>query len=118
MVTVPISGSGYSPSSLTAGSASLPAPDKGKPQELSHLIAIGAIVTGGALMATGRRKAGLAVAVAGTALALLEEQEVVKSWWHNLPEYLTHAQEFLEKVEGYMEDAAVHGQRLQSLLRR
>jgi len=86
--------------------------------ELSHWIAAGAVVAGGALMVTGHRKAGMAVAAAGTALALLEEQELVVDWWKSLPTYLGQAQDFLEKVEHYLAEATVQGQRIQGILRR
>jgi len=69
-------------------------------------------------MLTGHKKAGLAVAATGTAIALLEEQDAVKTWWKNLPGYLREAQVVLDKVEGYMEEAAVQGHKLQSILRR
>jgi hypothetical protein len=60
----------------------------------------------------------MAVAAAGAGLALLEEQEAVKSWWRNVPAFLSEAQVFLDKVDGYMKEAAVQGQRLQGILRR
>ena len=69
-------------------------------------------------MVTGYKRAGMAVAAAGAALALVEEQEAIKSWWQNLPGYLDDAQEFLDKIEGYLDEAAVQGQRLQGILRR
>ncbi len=84
----------------------------------THYVAAGTVVVGGALIATGHRRAGMTIAAAGTALALLEEQEAVKSWWKNVPAFLNEAQHFLDKVEEYLKDASVQGQRLQSILRR
>jgi hypothetical protein len=60
----------------------------------------------------------MALAAAGTAFALIEEQEAVAEFWNNLPGYLGQAQEFLDKVEQYMAEASAQGQRLQSMLRR
>ena len=67
---------------------------------------------------TGHRRAGVAVAAAGTALALLEEQEAVKEWWKNLPGYLNDAQHFLDRIEDYLKEASVQGQRIQNILRK
>lgn len=132
MVAVPIPRSGASsqtryPQALgshsgvpAAGSASFPAPVQhaAKSPDWTSLLAAGTLLAGGALMVTGHRRAGLAVAATGTALALLEEQEIVVEWWKNLPGYLGEAQHFLDKVEGYLEEATIQGQRLQGILRR
>jgi hypothetical protein len=69
-------------------------------------------------MIAGHKKAGVAVAVAGTALALLEEPAVIESWWKALPGYLSQAQTFLDEVEHYLKEASVQGQRIQSVFRR
>jgi hypothetical protein len=131
MVAVPIPRSGASSqarypqefasySEIPAGSASFPAPvqQAAKSPDWTSLLAAGTLLVGGALMVTGHRRAGLAVAATGTALALLEEQEIVAEWWKNLPGYLSEAQHFLDKVEGYLEEATIQGQRLQGILRR
>jgi hypothetical protein len=86
--------------------------------DLMRWVTTGALVTGAVLLATGNRKAGLTVAAAGTALALLEEQESIKEWWDRLPGYLGQAQVFLDKVEEYLGEASSRGQRLQDMLRR
>ena len=128
MVAVPIPRSGAqarypqsfgSYSDVPSGSASLPAPSAATPSpDWTHYLAAGTLVVGGVLMVTGHKRAGMAVAAAGTALALVEEQESIKSWWKNLPGYLNDAQEFLDKVEGYLQEANLQGQRLQGMLRR
>jgi hypothetical protein len=128
MVAVPIPRSGAqagypkflgSYAEVPAGSVSLPAPATAtQSPDWTHYLAAGTLVAGGVLMATGHKRAGMAVAAAGTALALVEEQEAIKSWWKNLPGYLDDAQEFLDKIEGYLKEAAVQGQRLQGILGR
>jgi hypothetical protein len=128
MVAVPIPRSGTSsqaryPQSLPysgvpAGSASLPAPGQASSPDWTHYVAAGTLVAGGVLMVTGHKRAGMAVAAAGTVLALIEEQDSIKSWWKGLPGYLNDAQEFLDKIEGYLQEAAVQGERLQGMLRR
>jgi hypothetical protein len=124
MVAVPISRSEAQaryPQSFPppAGSASLPAPAPSTASpDWTHYVAAGTLLAGGVLMVTGHKRAGMAVAAAGTAMALFEEQEAIKSWWNNLPGYLNDAQDFLDKIEGYLEEAAIQGERLQSMLRR
>ena len=112
MVAVPIPRTGQPTQlrSLGTGAAA--------PTDWTHLLAAGTVVAGGALMIAGHKKAGLAVAAAGTALVLLEEPEVLDKWWKSLPGYLAEAQGFLDKVEGYLNEASVQGHRIQSILRR
>jgi len=114
MVTVPIPRPGQS-TQLRSLASGTPAAPK---QDWTHFIAAGTVLAGGALMVAGHKKAGLAVVAAGTALALLEEPEVLNKWWKSLPGYLAEAQGFLDKIEGYVEEAAIQGHRIQSILRR
>jgi len=130
MVAVPIPRSGGSSTSrfpqgtspygeVPAGSASLPAPaPQAESPNWTQYVAAGTLMAGGALIVTGHRRAGVAVAAAGTALALLEEQEAVKEWWRNLPGYLNDAQHFLDSIESYLKEASIQGQRLQGILRK
>ncbi len=118
MVAVPISRNTATFEAPAAPAPVASAADSAKSHELTHWVAAGAVVAGGALMVTGHRKAGMAVAVAGTALALLEEQELVAEWWKSLPAYLSQAQDFLDQVEHYLSEATVQGKRLQGILRR
>ena len=83
----------------------------------THFLAAGTIVAGGALIAAGRRRTGVAVACAGTALALLEEQEAVKEWWKALPGYLNDTQEFLDRIEHYLQEVTVQGHRIHNILK-
>ena len=127
MVAVPISRPGQSPQMRYPESegghvptpVALPSPaPKGKSAEWTDYLVAGTLVAGGVLMIAGQRRAGLAVAATGTAIALLEEQEAVKEWWNNLPGYLDEAQHFLDRVEDYLKEATLQGQRLRSVLRR
>ncbi len=113
MIAVPTSASGSSVQLIPR-----PAATSSKQVEVAQLIAGGTVLAAGALMIAGHKRAGLAVALAGTALALLEDREVVETWWKNLPGYLRDAQGVLDTVDGYMKEAVVHGQRLQGILRR
>lgn len=115
MVAVPIPRTG--PTQLPSVGSAAPASPAAS-SDWTHYLAAGAVVAGGALMIAGHKKAGVAVAAAGTAFALLEEPAVIESWWKNLPSYLAQAQTFLDEVENYLQEAATQGQRIQSVFRR
>jgi hypothetical protein len=91
---------------------------KTAPEDWTKYVAAGALLAGGAMMIAGNRRAGLVVAAAGTALAMLEEQEMIESWWNRIPGYLRDAQDLLDKVEGYIEEVSAQGHKLQGMLQR
>ncbi|KAA6458265.1 hypothetical protein DYQ86_20320 [Acidobacteria bacterium AB60] len=75
-----------------------------------------ALLTGSLLLLTGKRKAGLVVTAAGTALAMLEHKEVVSEWWNALPRYLDQAQKMLDQVAATVDDLSEKRDRIMSLL--
>ncbi len=82
-------------------------------------IAAGAgLLAGGLLLLTGRRKAGLVTAAGGTALALLDQQELVKAWWDALPGYIDNVQNMLGKVEETVAELEDQRARLDNVLSR
>jgi hypothetical protein len=78
--------------------------------------AAGTLVAGGALLVTGNRRAGLAVAATGAALAMLDQQETVKACWEVLPGYLTEIQDVLSRVQTTIEEIAEQGAKLRRAL--
>jgi len=78
--------------------------------------AAGTLVAGSVLLVTGNRKAGLAVAATGAALAMLDQQETVKACWEALPGYLTEIQGILARVQNTVEEIAAQGARLREAL--
>ena len=78
--------------------------------------AAGTLMAGGVLLVTGNRKAGLAVAATGAALAMLDQQETVKAVWDALPEYLGEVQGLLARIEGTVEEITAQGARLRAAL--
>lgn len=108
----------YSEVPLTGAAQPTVLPAESTSPDVTHFLAAGTLVAGGLLILSGRRRAGAAIAAAGTAFALLEEQEAVKHWWKSVPGFLENTQHFLDRVEGYLQEARVQGQRLQSMLRR
>ena len=77
----------------------------------------GALLLGSVLLLSGKRRAGLLVTAAGTALALLEEQETVRAWWNVLPQYIDSAQRLLNQAQTTIEDLSEKRDRLRSLFK-
>jgi hypothetical protein len=50
------------------------------------------------LLLAGERRAGMVAAASGTALALLDQQQTLHSWWNVLPGYIDQVQDVLAKV--------------------
>jgi hypothetical protein len=80
-------------------------------------LAAGSLLTGAVLLATGRRKTGLAVTAVGSLIALLEESDAVHELWDNLPDYIHTAQEALGRFEGFVQDLAEQGDRIRKVIR-
>jgi hypothetical protein len=80
-------------------------------------LAAGSLLTGAVLLATGRRKTGLAVTAVGSLVALLEESDGVRELWDNLPDYIHTAQEALGRFEGFVQDLAEQGDRIRRVIR-
>ena len=109
MVVVPLSkeanGSGAAPRSNRANSI-----------PWLRYAAVGTLAASGALLVTGKRRAGLATAVTGTVLAMLDQQEVVSACWKALPGYLEEIQELVGRTQSAMADLSTQGQKLRRVL--
>jgi hypothetical protein len=76
------------------------------------------LLTGSLLLLAGKRKAGLLATFAGTALAILEHQDLVSEWWNSLPGYLNDAQRKLDQATNAVEDLTAKGEQVKSLFTR
>ena len=81
-------------------------------------VAAGSLVTGAILLATGKRKAGLAVAAAGTIFALVEDPEGVKKVWNNIPDYLDSGHSLLSRFEKFVGELTAQGDKLRSVIEK
>ncbi len=79
-------------------------------------LAAGSLVTGAILLATGKRKSGLAIAAAGTAFALAEDPAGVKKVWNSLPDYLDNGHSMLTRFEKFVGELTTQGEKLRSVL--
>ncbi len=78
--------------------------------------AAGTLAAGGAMFVLGNRRLGLLAAAAGTALAMLDQQETVKAWWSALPVYLDEAQTLIGRVQGTVDEMVAQQQKLRKIL--
>ena len=76
----------------------------------------GALLAGAALIMTSQRRAGLAVACAGTALALLDQRDAVKACWGAIPGYLDKIENVLAQVQDVVKDVADNRAKLGRIL--
>jgi hypothetical protein len=81
-------------------------------------VAVGTLVSSAVLLALGRRKAAVAVAAAGGAIALLEDPDGVRRFWDDIPNYVQSGQRALGRVEGLIEQVAEQGGQLREMLKR
>jgi hypothetical protein len=82
------------------------------------MAASGALITGGVLLATGHRRAGLAAAASGAALALLDQKETLTAWWSMLPGFIGEIQELLNQVDDAVMRVDAQRERLHRVLAR
>ena len=78
--------------------------------------AAGTLAAGGALYVLGNRRLGLIAAAAGTAMAVLDQQETVRVWWNALPVYLDEAQSLIGRVQGAVDEMVAQQQKLRKVL--
>jgi hypothetical protein len=84
----------------------------------ARIAAGGTLLASGLLLLTGNRRAGLATAAAGTALALLDQQEAVRAVWDALPGYIDDVQHLLSRVEDSVAEVSLQRERLHRVLNR
>jgi len=83
-----------------------------------RMAAGGSLLAGGLMLLTSNRKAGMVIAAAGTALALLDQQDTVKLWWDALPGYIDKVQDLLGRVEATVSELDGQRARLEKILSR
>ena len=81
-------------------------------------VAAGTLVTGAILLASGKRKAGLAIAAAGTVFALVEDPEGVKKVWNNIPDYLDRGHTMLSRFEKFVGELTAQGEKLRTVVEK
>ncbi len=92
--------------------------DQGWDKNWVRTVAAGSLVTGAILLASGKRKAGLAIAAAGTVFALVEDPEGVKKVWNNIPDYLDSGHGLLTRFEKFVGELTTQGDKLRSVVEK
>ena len=77
-----------------------------------------ALVAGGLLVLAGKRKVGTVVAASGAALVLVEQQDLVRHYWQQVPEYIDKAQKALDQVQNGVDEIEAKREQLHSVLHR
>ncbi len=98
------------------GSGDAPRSNGANSTPLLRYAAACALAASGALLVTGKRRAGLATALTGTVLAMLDQQDVVSAGWNALPGYLEEMQGLLSRAQTAVEDLSAQGQKLRRVL--
>ncbi|HUB29303.1 MAG TPA: hypothetical protein VL967_06380 [Terracidiphilus sp.] len=80
------------------------------------IVAGGSLLAGGLLLLARQRRAGLVMSVAGAALTLLGQQEMVREWWHQFPGYVDRVQSMIGQVQSSMEDLSATRENLRQAL--
>ncbi|MDR3738462.1 MAG: hypothetical protein P4L40_05525 [Terracidiphilus sp.] len=70
-----------------------------KPIDLINVAAGTALIAGGLLMLGRQRRAGMVVAAAGSALALLDHEETLRAWWQQLPGFFNQVEGVISQVQ-------------------
>jgi hypothetical protein len=82
----------------------------------TRTIAAGSFVVGALLLLSGRRKSALAVSAAGAAVALLENPDIVRDAWNSMPRLVRTGQDFLVRIEDFVEELNKQGQHIRKVL--
>jgi hypothetical protein len=115
MVVVPLANPGANPG---ANPESTPANGDTETHRWLRFAASGSLVAGGILLLSGKPRAGLFAALSGTALAMLNQQETVRTWWGALPNLIDDAGRVLGQVQGVVDNLDSQRQKLRTLVGR
>jgi|SRR5580698_1397297 len=91
-------------------------PDRLPEFSWQRAVAAGSLAASACLLLVGRRKAAIAVAATGATVALLEHPEAARELWESVPGYLRKGQDFLVRMEGFVEEIAKQGSKLRNSL--
>lgn len=79
-------------------------------------VAAGSLIVSALLLISGKRKSGIAVAAAGATIALLENPGAVKDAWESMPRFVRAGQDFLVRLEDFVDELNKQGVRLRKVI--
>lgn len=77
-----------------------------------------ALLAGGLLLLSGRKRAALVVAAGATAVTMLDQKETLQSWWHALPQHLDNVQRFLDQTQHRVENLSAAREKLHGIFKK
>lgn len=117
MVVVPLARGEYGPGEYKSSESSFETREEwASGTNWIRYAAAGTLAASGALLVTGHRRIGLIAAVSGAALALIDQQDVVRKCWDRLPEFLEDVQGLLSKTQSAVEDLSSQSEKLRQVL--
>jgi hypothetical protein len=78
----------------------------------------GSLLAGALLFFSGKHRAGLLAALAGTSLAMIDQQETVLGWWNALPGLIDEGGRILGQAQGVVDNLDTQRQKLKTLVGR
>jgi hypothetical protein len=115
MVVVPIPNPSAD-ASAEPGAAPSRAASSSKSNDWLCYSACGSLLAGGILLLSGNRRAGLLAAIAGSTLAMLDQQETVRSWWNALPGLMDDANRMIGQVQNVVQNVDTQREKLRALV--
>src|SRR5579863_4254745 len=117
MVVVPLARGEYGSSESRSGASSFETrKEEASDTNWIRYAAAGTLAASGVLLVTGQRRIGMITALSGLALALIDQQDVVRSCWDKLPEFLEDVQGLLSKTQSAVEDISSQSEKLRQVL--
>jgi len=90
--------------------------EQSKPVDWVNVVAGSALVVGGLLFLSEKRRAGMAVAAAGSALAMISQEETVRAWWRQFPVLVDQVQHLVSQAQSKMSEFAARRDSLNEVL--
>jgi hypothetical protein len=90
--------------------------EQSKPVDWVTVAAGSALVIGGLLFLSEKRRAGLALAAAGSALAVIGEEETLRKWWAQFPVVVDQVQSLVSQVQSKVSEFAAKRDSLHEVL--
>ena len=117
MVVVPLARGEYGPRGYGSSESSFETSEEdASSTNWIRYAAAGTLAASGVLLVTGQRRIGLITALSGAALALIDQQDAVRSCWDRLPEFLEDLQGLLSKTQSAVEDISSQSEKLRQVL--
>jgi hypothetical protein len=78
----------------------------------------GALIAGGFLLLKNQRRAGMVVGAAGTALAIVDQQDAVREFWNQMPAYIARVQHLIGQVQNKVDEFSARRESLHRAITR